>query len=543
VRAVPLRATGPRTAGPHAAAPGTAGPHAAAPGTAGQHAAAPGTAGPRTGGLRLWPAALPGYDAATVRRLAPLLLLVVAAPAFGYDWELQSETVGQGYQVRRLLDGGQAEMLSRRRLTQDLGLGVYNLMPEDWTDEGRKNQLYVVTRLRFETDFGTYPEKAARDVIPELSRYDFSLLYGFVGGRDFFGRVDFQLGRQISMDLMDFYSFDGLLVRVRAPGHVALEALGGAAVRTEWPLASPIFELDGTSRHNRDPQTRPELEDSTAGTVGAAVETWGLRDFQTRLAYRATISSTRGRLEGEPSAALLDERLSWQAAASLWRGLLQPMAGVRWDFLQSRLDQAEASLRVRPSRRHSLVVEYFRAAPTCDGDSIFNVFATEPYQDLRAGWDFDAPGVQAYVRGFSRFFAAAGGAGGGADGGGAAGLALRLGRGRVRADVYYEDGYGGRRTGCDLRGAVEAVRGWLSFDGRTTVVATAVPSARENRIGEVAAVSSVGLEGGVRWTPSQAFAVHLVTYGNLSSVERSFGVFWFMEIHAWLFETYRKGQR
>jgi hypothetical protein len=483
------------------------------------------------------------YDGAIVRRLVPLLLLAVAAPALGYDWELQSETVGQGYQVRRLLDGGQAEMLSRRRLTQDLGLGVYNLAPEGWTDDGKRNQLYVVTRLRFETDFGTYPERAARTVIPELHRYDFTLLYGFVGGRDVFGRVDFQLGRQISMDLMDFYSFDGLLVRVRAPGFLALEALGGAAVRSEWPLASPIFELDGTSRNNRDPDTRPKLEDGPAATVGAAVETWGLRHFQSRLAFRATISATRGRLEGEPATALLDERLSWQAAASLWKGLLQPMAGVRWDFLQSRVDQAEAALRLKPWRRHSFVVEYFRSAPTFDGDSIFNVFATEPYQDLRAGWDFDAAGVQVYARGFARFFAAADGAGGGADAGGAAGATLKLGRGRVRADVYFEDGYAGRRTGCDLRGAVEIVRGWLALDGRTTVVTSALPRARENRIGEAAAVSSVGLEGGLRWTPSRVLSLHLVTYGNLSSLERSFGVFWFMEIHAWLFETYRKGQR
>jgi hypothetical protein len=478
-----------------------------------------------------------------VRRLVPLLLLAVAAPALGYDWELQSETVGQGYQVRRFLDSGQTELLSRRRLTQDLGLGVYNLAPEGWTDEGKKNQLYVVTRLRFETDFGTYPERAARDITPELQRYDFQLLYGFVGGRDLWGRVDFQLGRQISMDLMDFYSFDGLLVRVRAPGHLVIEGLGGAAVRTEWPLASPIFELDGTSRHNRDPQTRPELEDAPAATVGAALETWGLSHFQTRLAFRATISATRGRLEGEPATALLDERLSWQAAANLWKGLLQPMAGVRWDFMQSRVDQAEAALRVKPFKRHSFVVEYFRSAPTFDGDSIFNVFATEPYQDVRAGWDFDGPGVQAYARGFARLFAEAGGAGGGADAGGAAGLTLRFGRGRVRADLYYEDGYAGRRTGCDLRGAVDLVRGWLSLDGRTTVVATARPALRENRIGEAAAVSSVGLEGGVRWTPSPVLSIHLVTYGNLSSIERSFGVFWFMEIHAWLFETHRKRQR
>jgi len=277
--------------------------------------------------------------------------------------------------------------------------------------------------------------------------------------------------------------------------------------------------------------------------VGAASVKKKLRDFHSRLAYRATISATRGRLDGEPATAFLDERLSWQAAASLGRGLFQPMAGLRWDFLQGRIDQVEAAVRLKPWRRHAFVVEYFRAAPTFDGDSIFNVFATAPYDDLRAGWDFDGPGLLAYVRGFTRFFDPAGGAGGGADLGAAAGAALRFSRGRVRADVYYEDGYAGRRTGCDLRGAWDLARGWFSLDGRATVVATAAPAARENRVGEPADVTSVGLEGGVRWTPSRTLSLHLSTYGNLSSIERSFGVFWFLEIHAWLFETHRKGQR
>jgi len=474
------------------------------------------------------------------RAILSVVLLHAAGPALAYDWEVQAETVGQGYQVRRFLEDGSTEMLSRRRLTQSLGLGVFNLLPEDWTADGTRNQIYVVTRLRFDTDFGTYPQFFARQQIPELERYTFLLLYGYVGGRDLLGRIDFQLGRQIAVDLMDFYSFDGLTVRLRAPGHLAVEILGGAEVRAEWPLSSPIFDLDGTSPHARDPQARPELAEAPAGTYGVALETWGLRDIHSRLAYRATVSATRGRLEDEPNAAPVGERLAWQIDGRLLGGRLQPMAGLRYDFMQMRFDEIEAALRVPAWRRHALVTEYFRAAPVFDGDSIFNVFATIPYHDLRAGWDFTAAGLSAYARGFLRFFEEDDA---GLDGGAVAGAQLDLRRARLRCDVYHEGGYAGRKTGFDARTRFVLARGWLAADGRVTVVSTAPPGRTSDRIAEVAPVTSLGLEGGIRWTPVRDMAVHLLAEGNLSAIEREFRVFWYLELYAWLFPTHRQGQR
>ncbi|HEY3351893.1 MAG TPA: hypothetical protein VGQ83_01470 [Polyangia bacterium] len=471
-----------------------------------------------------------------------LATLLVAAPAAAYDWDLQADTVGQGYQVRRFSGDGGTEMLSRRRLTQSVGLGVYNLLPEEWTEDGKKNQIYVVTRLRFETDFGDYPKLSARQDIPELQRYAFTLLYGYVGGRDLFGHVDFQLGRQITIDLMDFYSFDGLLVRVRAPRYLAVEVMGGAEVRAEWPLASPIFELDGTSRHARDPQARPQQEDAPAGTYGVALETWGLRNLYSRLAYRATLSPTRGREADEPAAAPIQERLAWQLQGRLLDGKLQPAVGLRYDFMNMRFDEIEAALRVPAWRHHALVAEYLRSAPIFDGDSIFNVFANAPYQDVRVGWDFTAAGVSGYARGFVRLFQDGGTAW---DLGGAAGaqLAVAGGRGRVRCDAYYEGGYAGRHTGLDARTRWDLVRGWLAADGRVTVVSTAPPAATPDRIGNVAPITSLGLEGGLRWTPSRDLVLNLLVETNLSGVERELRVFGQLELYAWLFPTFRKGQR
>jgi hypothetical protein len=197
-------------------------------------------------------------------------------------------------------------------------------------------------------------------------------------------------------------------------------------------------------------------------------------------------------------------------------------------------------VRVPAWRHHALVVEYFRSAPTFDGDSIFNVFATSPYHDVRAGWDFKAAGVTAFARTFVRLFE---GDGTSLDGGFAAGAQVATGRARLRCDVYYEGGYAGRRTGLDARSRWELVRGWLAADGRVSVVSTAPPAATRDRIGDAAAITSLGLEGGLRWTPSRDIAVNMLVEGNLSGIEREFRVFWQLDLYVWLFPTYRKGYR
>ena len=97
------------------------------------------------------------------------------------------------------------------------------------------------------------------------------MLYAFLGGRDIGGRVDFQLGRQVHFDLVDFYAFDGgdALVRLRRP--LVAEAFAGTEVRGELPLSSPVYELDGTSAGSRDPATRPDQAGQLRPLAGAAL--------------------------------------------------------------------------------------------------------------------------------------------------------------------------------------------------------------------------------------------------------------------------------
>ena len=114
--------------------------------------------------------------------------------------------------------------------------------------------------MRLDADFGGYllgaPTGAA--AIPELKQSQLDILYAYFGGRNVGGRLDFELGRQIHFDLVNFYAFDGADLLLHLSRLFAVEALAGTEVRGDLPLSSPIYELDGTSAGSRDPATRPD---------------------------------------------------------------------------------------------------------------------------------------------------------------------------------------------------------------------------------------------------------------------------------------------
>ena len=136
--------------------------------------------------------------------------------------------------------------------------------------------------------------------------------------------------------------------------------------------------------------------------------------------------------------------------------------------------------------RQWLTLEHDFLAPTFDGDSIWNVFSIGAYRDLRASYEIGLPrGVKAYARGFARFYLAttdevappdavrrAGrrrrGAGRAFAAGGSLGAAWRNARGMLRADGYWDDGYGGRKVGVDATTRVKRARRALELEGRLT---------------------------------------------------------------------------
>jgi hypothetical protein len=457
--------------------------------------------------------------------------LAIPSVAWAYDFSIDVRTIGQGYQVRGYAPSGGNQLLSRRRLTQYLNLNVFGIEPERWKDaEGARNNLFVDVSLRFDSDFGGYLLNRPRgdDEIRELQQNQVDVLYAFVGGRGVGGRLDFQLGRQIHFDQVDFYSFDGGDAIVRVHGPLVAEAFAGTEVRGELPLASPVFELDGTSAGSRDPATRPDQARQLRPLAGGALALDDARPVSLRLAYRRVWSSTADRLPGEPASGVDDEKLSLTGSAA-WRDRVFATFGVRYNLLVAAFDDQQIGVRVRLTGRQWLSAEQAYLAPTFDGDSIWNIFSSGAYRDVRVAYEAaPALGLRVHARAFTRFFVATPGEtvagqdlgaqapGGRVAGGGSAGADLRRSRTFVRADGYVDDGYGGRKLGGDLSARYAVRPGLWDLEGRVTGFFWRSDLQPTTNHGVV-----FGAQAGSRYQLAPGMRLHFLGEDNLGSLYRS----------------------
>jgi hypothetical protein len=448
-----------------------------------------------------------------------------AAPARAYDFSIDLRTIGQGYQVRGFAPNGGSELLTRRRLTQLLDLSVFDIEPDSWhgddADRTARNVVYVDASLRFDSDFGGYMTGAPQgpDQIAELKQSEVDVLWAFLGGRRIGGRVDFQLGRQIHYDLVDFYAFDGADVLVRLRRYLAAEAFGGTEVRGELPLSSPMYELDGTSAGSRDPATRPAQNSELRPLAGAAVVFGGDGDaaspVQARLAYRRMWAATADRQPGEPDTGVDDEKVALTASAAIARRVFLT-AGLRYNILLSTFDDQQVALRVRATARQQIGLEMAYLAPTFDGDSIWNIFATGAYRDLRGSYELTlCDGLKLYARGFARHFDAVDnepGDGARWAGGGSTGASWRGRGGVVRLDGYFDGGFGGRKAGADLSARWEVRPKAVQLEGRLTGYEWRSDQQPATDRGFV-----LGAQAGGRYRLGEGVRLHLLVEDNLGT--------------------------
>jgi hypothetical protein len=445
-------------------------------------------------------------------RAVALILLLAPSLARAYDFQIDAETVGQAYQLR----AADEALVNRRRLTQYLGLHVFNLGPHD--ELGRplpRNQFFVTAALRFDVELGDFPslrELGGRTPERELAAEKLDLLYAYVGGRDLFGCLDFALGRQILIDLYDWSAFDGLHLLVRTPVHVAAEIWGGLAVSGAAVFDSPVYRVDGSALGQNPLGTlAARQEDQPEPTVGVAARLVGLRDFSARLSYERTMSPTgEPRQPGEPAWGVVDEKVGLTTRGRLLDGRIIPWFALRYNLLVGRLDELYAGARAQLGR-HGISAEYVLAAPSFDGDSIWNVFASQAFDDVRVSWDVRIGRVQAWLRGFYRlFFDDRGGSG---SVGGSAGARVDLGRGWARLDGYYEDGWGGRRAGVD---ASARVRVWGDpVDGIFAEARLSYAGFRDDAR-PIDHADSFGAQAGLRYSPLPGMVLHGVVEENVN---------------------------
>ncbi len=406
-------------------------------------------------------------------------------------------------------------------------------------------RVYVSTYLRLDHDFGTWTQGSlvvggnrfdAVDLIPELEPADFAidLLYGYVAVDGLWDdRIDLRAGRMLEVGSLDWWSYDGASVRAHTPLHVAVTAFGGLRVRDDSALGSNVDEPDGTS----GAQCAEYVEGATPGSGSwrpidrqdpgvnnpfandfdfcpqrqQAMPTWGVMaateglPVWAQVSYRRTMSRTPGIIGpadrfqypdvglypndyGQaPGWGVNEEMVAASARGSIdlhhGRAQLIPEGAVRYSLLHGLFDQALAGVRARWGM-HSLQPEIYYSFPTFDGDSLFNVFSSEPYTDYRLTYDL-APRKtpwRAYARGWLRQFhtedpvptdamtsAPSDRAGGVQVGGRWRSMQPSEARPEARLDLFHEDGYGGRRTGGYLSGRLSPRR-TVRLSGRASVI-------------------------------------------------------------------------
>ncbi len=381
--------------------------------------------------------------------------------------------------------GPDGTLLSRRRLVQYVGVGVYRILPpkqvDEWERREEDGQLQIVSSLRIRHDFGTFTRNATGDAARLVNRIDgrqIDLLYGYLEGRNLGGAVDLRAGRQFEMSGLDFYAFDGGWIRVRTPAHLAFEAFGGFAVDASDIFGFPTFEQDGTDDASTDRITTP--------MVGAAFAMADVNFMDARFAYRRAWSPAAfGEDLANPDGSLglpgaVDQEfVTATAALRLAKGRVSPSFAARYNLGTARLDDTSAMLSWTMTELHTVRAQYIRTIPSFDLDSIFNVFAIEPIEDVRVVYEVrPGPYWTVYGRFQGRIFRSDTTAALGTDpeqptrfgGGGAGGASYRRRRFAARADLFGMGGEGGQRIGGNVDTRTHVVYDRLALDGRLYVV-------------------------------------------------------------------------
>jgi len=344
----------------------------------------------------------------------------MASPAArAIEPELTSDTAFQQYDVRS--PTGQT-VLDRTRFSSSLGVNLYDILGEDKVSRGGP-ELDFRARVRYDADFGVGPQETDANnyqrFVPGLADQAglVDVMYAYLEGRRFFhGTLGFKLGRQYMVDSLGWWSFDGAEVKATLPYFFAVEGYGGLEVRGGLPLSTPRFEAGGIWRGDRssfDPSLYPQFQPSDiAPAFGAAIESSGVTWLHSRLTYRRVYDTGSIGLTEFPNANLPpttynDMRISTDklgyAVEADFRKYGGVKAGLAYDLYDVKFSQIYAAFDVYATKRLTLSVDYDYFAPTFDADSIWNVFASEPINDvsLRANYVKDhlslSAGAQARI--------------------------------------------------------------------------------------------------------------------------------------------------
>ncbi len=334
---------------------------------------------------------------------AASITLLSSRPAHATEFEVTGDTALQAYEVAS--PWGDV-VLQRRRFTQTLGLGVYNLQGQPHVGQA---DYRVVLMMRLDTDFGlatgetTYanpPNAPGARYIPGLDPAPVDIMFGYVEGRNLAnGLLGFRIGRQYVTDVLGWWSFDGALLRMTTPYYVSAEVYGGLEQRGGLPLSSSRYESQGVWRgshadfnNGSGPSSVTDYPSfqyaEPAPAFGFALETNGPSFVHSRLSYRrvyntGTALTTQfpdpngGGYHAVDGTRISSERIGYAADASK-PDLGGVKGGFSYDLYNQLVATAYGGLEAHLGKHVTVGADVDYFVPTFDADSIWNWFTHGP---------------------------------------------------------------------------------------------------------------------------------------------------------------------
>jgi hypothetical protein len=342
-----------------------------------------------------------GWRLAPVSLFAWTLLGSCGRPAWAYDASVSATHDAQFYAVNSPF--GSPELL-RRRHTSTLGLSVLDIGGSG----GRGARFDFRARLRLDADFGqagTERDPASLRFVPGLEQAPFDLMYAYLDAAGLCsGALGFRLGRQLVVDPIGFFAFDGARISLSLPLELELGGFAGVEPRPGLPmLATARYTGDGVARGDRDgfdPSQAPWFleESALAPAYGAFFTARSLGPVSASLHYRKVLNRSRVRTAPftvDPSALpasfaetrTSSERVAGSAELRLW-GAATASGRAVYDLYRDQWTALVVGARAFPTSRLSLGAELDRTRPSFDGDSIFNWFTQGPTTRFLGRFDY-----------------------------------------------------------------------------------------------------------------------------------------------------------
>ncbi len=307
-----------------------------------------------------------------------LCMICLTSRVWGYDQQVSSSLSVEGYSVYSRY----GELISRRRVVEDLQLGAWNVLSGESDPYYRGPRLALYGSLRLFGDMSI--ERAEADpsseeaYIPGLTPLELSAITAYLDLTDLWeGRLDLRAGRQIRLDTLGFFAFDGGETRIRLPLGITFDTYLGTEVRGGHILGYDFLELDGTDRGGRremDQGAFPDRkEPGSRLAIGTELTISPKRWLEVATGFRAVGLSSGGN-------ALADERVGGRLMLSFDR--VRADARAVFSPLVNAFTEADVEIGVTPVDLVTLYADYHHFEPVFEGDSIFNVFDTSPQNDL-----------------------------------------------------------------------------------------------------------------------------------------------------------------